>query len=327
MAGLPWFELDTDFSESPKVRALCARLREPLADAYVSRIYAYCYRHARDRFEVATAEEVIEEAARWKGKRGALLAALESVHVVDRDGSEVVVHGVADRLAPHLAKRTRDAERMAERRNLVARTSPLRSRDVAEKSRERRNDVAGDKDKDKDIDSSEITIGYHHPPISAPLRAARMGVGHPAWEAAEHWIKTIWPRLSASAPSPITTPQAQALGGLCSLHGVNEVRMRMDRAAADSFWADKLDLDTFLAKFDRFAPRRASRPPEASAPSGPLPAPDPAWLDAHPGSRERWAEYETNARSKAASEADTARLLGTALFLFRSEFEHATEST
>ena len=48
---------------------------------------------------------------------------------------------------------------------------------------------------------------------------------------------------------------------------------------------------------------------------------DAAWLDAHPGSRERWAEYEANARTKASSQADMHRLLGTALFLFRAEYD------
>ena len=91
MAGLPWFELDTDFHDSPKVRALCARLREPLADAYVARLYAYCYRHARDRYEAETAEEVIEEAARWRGKRGGLLGAFL---VVGLAGLAFSIHGL-----------------------------------------------------------------------------------------------------------------------------------------------------------------------------------------------------------------------------------------
>ena len=169
--------------------------------------------------------------------------------------------------------------------------------------------------------SSEITIGTDPPRAYPPARAARMGVGHPAYEAAEHWVKTVWPKLSPSQPSPLTTKQAQTLGGLCSMHGVKEVMARMDLAAADEFWRDKLDLDSFLDRFDRFAPRRGPATKTAAAPECPLPAPDAAWLDAHPGSRERWAEYEANARTKASSQADMHRLLGTALFLFRAEYD------
>jgi hypothetical protein len=117
MAGLPWFELDVDFHESPKVRALATRLREPLADAYVARVYAYCYRHARDRFDPEVASETLEEAARWKGRRGVLFDALFAADILERVAGKVVVHGVEERLGPHLAKRLTDAERQRRRRS------------------------------------------------------------------------------------------------------------------------------------------------------------------------------------------------------------------
>lgn len=116
MAGLPWFQLDTDFADSPKVVALAARLREPLADAYVARLYAYCYRHARDRFDAEVAEETIEVAVRWRGRRGTLTDALHAVGVLEREAGKVVVHGVKERLAPHLAKRLADAARQRKHR-------------------------------------------------------------------------------------------------------------------------------------------------------------------------------------------------------------------
>jgi hypothetical protein len=139
MAGLPWFELDVDFHEDPKVRALASRLREPLADAYVARVSAYCYRHARDRFDPEVAAETLEEAARWKGRRGVLFDALFAVDVLEREAGKVVVHGVRDRLAPHLAKRESDAERQRRRRNKAAaaigrppRVTPDVTRDVTQ---------------------------------------------------------------------------------------------------------------------------------------------------------------------------------------------------
>jgi hypothetical protein len=137
MAGLPWFELDVDFSDHPKCLALAAKLREPLAEAYVSRLWAYCYRHATDRLEGEAASEIVESAARWRGKPGVLVDALLVVRLLRREGPDLVVHGVAERLAPHLEKRTKDAERQRERRAKAAasigditRLSPRRPRDV-----------------------------------------------------------------------------------------------------------------------------------------------------------------------------------------------------
>ena len=159
MAGLPWFELDVDFHEDPKIRALASRLREPLADAYVARVYAYCYRHARDRFDPEVACETLEEAARWKGRRGTLFDALFAVSVLEREAGKVVVHGVAERLAPHLAKRQVDAERQRRRRHKVAESigrPTVVTRDVTrdvpgDVTRESRRDK--DRDKDRDLGS------------------------------------------------------------------------------------------------------------------------------------------------------------------------------
>ena len=119
MAGLTWFELDVDFHDDPKIKALCSRLRNPCADSYVSRLYAYCYKHATDRFPPESASDSIEDICRWKGRRGFLFDALFAVEVLERDG-KVVVHGVRDRLAPHIAKREADRIRIAEKRDKVA---------------------------------------------------------------------------------------------------------------------------------------------------------------------------------------------------------------
>jgi hypothetical protein len=162
MAGLPWFELDVDFHESPKVRALASRLREPLADAYIARVYAYCYRHARDRFDPEVAAETIEEAARWKGRRSVLFDALFAVEVLKREAGKVVVHGVADRLAPHLAKREADAERQRRRRTKAAVSIGRPPGVTPDVTRDNHPDVTResrrDKDKDRDKDRSVTVI-------------------------------------------------------------------------------------------------------------------------------------------------------------------------
>ncbi len=120
MAGLSWFELDVDFHEHPKTRALQVALKNPTAEAYVSRIWAYCYHHAVDRFEGAAAVPTIEEAARWRGKAGVLVEALLSVKYLVREGDVLIAYGVADRLAPHLKAKSNAVERQRRRRDRLA---------------------------------------------------------------------------------------------------------------------------------------------------------------------------------------------------------------
>lgn len=179
MAGLPWFELDVDFHEDPKVRALASRLREPLADAYVARLYAYCYRHARDRFAPDVAAETIEEACRWRGRRGVLFDALFAVEVLEREGGKVVVHGVAERLAPHLAKRLTDATRQRRRREKAAAAIGRPPGVTPDVTRDDHRDVTResrrDKDRDKDKDTFVSTIASVQPQIVSVITGGAGG--------------------------------------------------------------------------------------------------------------------------------------------------------
>ena len=143
MSGLPWFELDVDMPGDPKCRALAARLKDRQALAYVVRLYAYCYRHATASFPADSAAATIEDACEWRGKADVLFGALGDCGFLDTRPGEVEVHGVANRLAPHVAKLERDRERSRERRADVARTP-----------RGLRSGVSGDSDKDKDRDRS-----------------------------------------------------------------------------------------------------------------------------------------------------------------------------
>lgn len=119
MAGLPWFELDVDFHEHPKTMALQVLLKNPCAEAYVSRVWAYCYRQAVDRFSGPAAVVMVEHAARWKGRAGLLVEAMVETGFLDRDGDVLVAHGVRERLGPHLEHREKSAERQRRRRDNI----------------------------------------------------------------------------------------------------------------------------------------------------------------------------------------------------------------
>ena len=159
MSGLPWFELDVNFADDPKVVALASRLSEPLADAYVLRVYAYCYRHAIDRFDAQVAPDTIENAARWRGRRGVLFDALFAVEVLERDGQKVDVHGVKERLGPHLAKRVVDAERQKKHRKKVEESIGRNAGVTRDVTRDVTGESRGNKDKDIDKEATTHTLG------------------------------------------------------------------------------------------------------------------------------------------------------------------------
>lgn len=162
MSGLPWFELDTNMPDDPKCLALAARLGEPLAEAYVVRLYAYCYRHATSRLRSAN---VVETSCGWRGDVRVLFDALLAEGFLDATPEgDFEVHGVMARLGPHLAKRERDRVRMAKRR--LKATKGI----TGKESRERRPNVAGDKDKDKDHPLRRRTLVSVDPfPVNPPL--------------------------------------------------------------------------------------------------------------------------------------------------------------
>ncbi|MBN1441688.1 MAG: hypothetical protein JXA90_03215 [Planctomycetes bacterium] len=120
MGGLSWFELDVDFPDHPKTLDLCTRLRDANAGMYVVRLWRYCYRHARDRFGGDAAVVTVEQAAGWRGKRGRLADLLRGTGFLESNGDELVVHGLAERLAPAIARRAAESDRQMTRRRKAA---------------------------------------------------------------------------------------------------------------------------------------------------------------------------------------------------------------
>jgi hypothetical protein len=107
--------------------------------------------------------------------------------------------------------------------------------------------------------------GEQIPPTpQRPDRPARVGVGSPAFLAVQHWREKAWPAMSPAPCPAVTERELPALSRLVADHGTDAVTAAMDRAVADPFWRDKLDLAAFVAKFPRFLARHATGPPKAA---------------------------------------------------------------
>lgn len=106
MSPLPWYCIWADFSTHEKTLDLCDLLKDRNAGMYVIRLFEQCARHALDGRIKAS---IIEEVARWRGKPGVLLSALEAAKVLDIDGDVRVVHGWEERNGGRIKKAMRDA--------------------------------------------------------------------------------------------------------------------------------------------------------------------------------------------------------------------------
>ncbi len=301
MAGLSWFELDIDFHRHPKTVALQVELRNPTAEAYVSRIWAYCYHNAVDRFEGAAAVATVEQAAEWKGKTGRLVSALLLVRYLERQGDALVAHGVAERLGPHLKAKRAAAERQQRRRDKLAGVTGDVTEDV---TRDEEGDVRRTSAVYRDKDSNQK---IHQAASDADARLAefRVALGSRLAKPPD------WFRLSSAENVPDTRTRLDA----------EFLRLGVERAADVA--AERARKDGKVNRWLRWylgplAEAHRDPLPEA-APTEPLPAPDPAWLAAHPGAAERWAAYEHEVMTKEPIDRRAKQLEG-ALFMLKAEF-------
>lgn len=301
--ALTWFELEVGYPTGPKAQALKALLRQPHADAYPVRLWAYCYMQEVARFEGPAAVGIIETAAGWRGAPGALVAALTSCGFLDTAGDAYEVHGVRRRLEEAWFRRDAAAKRQRKHRD-----SSVTNASVTRDSRVSHGVSHAETDRPTRPTNQEAQASARVP--NAVQEA--WDREHPANAALLASLKAAGKPLTKSLRADVTIGIERATKEL----GVE----RAMRVVLDAYDRDpNPSIGWYASALHRASAAAATR--ETPKPSEPLPAPDPAFLDAHPGSREVWAEYEKNALSKATSEADKARLLGTALFLFTAQFE------
>jgi hypothetical protein len=121
--SLPWFRVDNDMVDHPKVDALADRLKDPNALAYVVRLWAWTMRYAaRGRLaggagtaragSVDGARLSVERACAWRGPAGELWSALVDTGWIDvaPDGS-AEVHDWDEHQGAAVAKAEKDANR------------------------------------------------------------------------------------------------------------------------------------------------------------------------------------------------------------------------
>lgn len=112
-----WYRTDSAYHRHPKMLALKAELKEPMADAYVSRLWSWTQVYAPSGTFSAALIDGLESELGWTGSRGSLAAALEKTGWLDREGSDVFVHDWPDLQGFHVKKARKDADKKRKRRH------------------------------------------------------------------------------------------------------------------------------------------------------------------------------------------------------------------
>lgn len=123
--GYSWYRTDSAYHRHPKMLALKAALNEPLADAYVSRLWSWTQVYASDGRFSADLVAALESELGWTGSSGSLAAALEKTGWLDRSGDVLAVHDWPEYQGYLVKKAKKDADKKRKRRaRESARTAP-----------------------------------------------------------------------------------------------------------------------------------------------------------------------------------------------------------
>lgn len=166
--GLSWYRTDSAYHRHPKMLALKTELKEPLADAYVSRLWSWTQVYAPSgRFSSAVVAG-LESELLWTGIAGVLAAALEKTGWLDRSGDDFEVHDWPDYQNYYVKKSKKDADKKRKRRSrLSARTESGRRADGAAPSG--RTAPPTDGRTDGRYGRTDVTDGQVKKPLSSEL--------------------------------------------------------------------------------------------------------------------------------------------------------------
>ena len=128
MAGMPWVRVYADLAGHPKIVALQDALDgDPFAWSYPVALWCWCARYAPEGRGTGRlgGPGVVERAAGWQGKRGALFPLLVRCGLVDEIPDGWTVHDWEDHAGAHRDKFERDRVRMRARREAEKQAAAL----------------------------------------------------------------------------------------------------------------------------------------------------------------------------------------------------------
>jgi len=192
---LPWIKINTDLPEHPKSLALEADLGEPMAWAYVVRLWLWAARVRPSGDLADCADAVLARVSGYAGEPRRFVEGLTRAGFLDADGR---LHAWDEYQGAHLAKAEKERERMRAYRE---RTRNVRVRDEYETRTysERTTNVHGEREREREKDPPVVPQGGR----DAGEGAAVFGCGDPPIPAAHD---QTGPSAAASAPLSLDPP-------------------------------------------------------------------------------------------------------------------------
>lgn len=195
--ALPWFRVDVEMVDHPKIHHL-ESLLGPNAGWYYLRLLTWTARFASRGRLSTVARASLERSCGWTGNAGALITALLEVGLLDEtDTDELEVHDWWEKQGAIVTKAEKDRERLQESR---------RSRGiVARTSRDAREVVAGDETRRDEtrhreaLSSTLDLVPVESKPKVEPVKALEDKLTEDEWQVFTHWRETLGhPRAVAS---------------------------------------------------------------------------------------------------------------------------------
>ncbi len=116
-----WFAVDSSVVDHPKVMALCAELGEPLALAYVIRLWSWTHRYAISGVIKQAILPQLERSISWNGAVGELISAFIKVGLIEQENGDYLVHDWWHHQGQLVEKSNKDADRMRKYRKKMSR--------------------------------------------------------------------------------------------------------------------------------------------------------------------------------------------------------------
>lgn len=278
---VPWLQVQEEGFERAVELAVLLDLSEAAALGHLVWLWRGALSRPSDvelsgRVVGPTAVAQIEAWARWRGPRGALVAALVSLGLVAEEADDKRVRGL-DRYAPLLAKRAADRERAAKGRTSqrVAAKSERRSGEIAaSRVRVAGSDADTDAEADADAESSAtqtteappppVTNVERLPPVAA-FELAKPDLSKMAdWLADDFWRAAEHTRRAAGFP-PEKWPNPRVLsawwGEARAIADVRELADAFVTFTQDEHWLKATPPAPFAAfakQFTKYLPRKAA---------------------------------------------------------------------
>lgn len=248
-----WYRVDGSFIQHPKTLALQAALNEPLADAYVVRLWSWVHCYAPTGRIPSRVTAQLESAIGWRGSPNLLIQTLTEVGFLEPVSDGFLVHDWCDYQGVFAQKAKKDAakKRQRRRRAVTPPVTPLSRVTAPPTRRDETNETK---------QTNETQAATAPPPAAKNLPTAITPPTSPpdGWMGEDFWRWAESTRQTAGCPPQGPPHPAKLSGWWSTARAMCEVEPLQDaflNFGDDAYWqAQKpaLPFGGFMAQWNKY---------------------------------------------------------------------------